>query len=61
MKHSPGISGRLLSEFGRHEINIRAINQSGDEMCIVVGVDNRDFEKAVRAIYTKFIAEVKEK
>lgn len=61
MKHSPGISGRLLSEFGRHEINIRAINQSGDEMCIVVGVDNRDFEKAVRAIYTKFIAEVNEK
>ena len=61
MKHSPGISGRLLSEFGRNQINIRAINQSGDEMSIIVGVDNRDFEKAVRAIYTKFIAEVKQK
>ena len=61
MKHSPGISGRLLSEFGRNQINIRAINQSGDEMSIIVGVDNRDFEKAVRALYTKFIAEVKQK
>ena len=61
MKHSPGISGRLLSEYGRNQINIRAINQSGDEMSIIVGVDNRDFEKAVRAIYTKFIAEVKQK
>ena len=61
MKHSPGISGRLLSEFGRNQINIRAIYQSGDEMSIIVGVDNRDFEKAVRAIYTKFIAEVKQK
>lgn len=61
MKQAPGMSGRLLSEFGRNQINIRVINQSSDELSIVVGVDNRDFEKAVHAIYAKFIAEEKRK
>ena len=55
MKSVPGISGRLLSEFGRNQINIKVINQSSDELSIVVGVDNRDFEKAIRCIYDKFI------
>ena len=55
MKSVPGISGRLLSEFGRNQINIKVINQSSDELSIVVGVENRDFEKAIRAIYDKFV------
>ena len=55
MKSVPGISGRLLSEFGRNQINIKVINQSSDELSIVVGVDNRDFEKAIRCIYDKFV------
>ncbi len=55
MKQVPGISGSILSEFGKNEINIKVINQSSDELSIVVGVQNRDFEKAIQAIYTKFI------
>ena len=57
MKKVPGQSGRLLSEFGRNKINIKVINQSSDELSIVVGVDDKDFEKAIHAIYTKFIME----
>ena len=57
MKAVPGMSGRFLSEFGRNQINIKVINQSADELSIVVGVENRDFEKAIRCIYDKFIAE----
>lgn len=57
MKAVPGMSGRLLSEFGAHQINIKVINQSSDELSIVVGVEDRDFEKAIHAIYDKFIAE----
>lgn len=57
MKQVPGMSGRFLSEFGRNHINIKIINQSSDELSIVVGVENRDFEKAIRCIYDKFIAE----
>ncbi len=60
MKDQPGMSGRLLSEFGSNEINIKVINQSCDELSIVVGVHNRDFEKAINCIYERFIAEEKE-
>lgn len=60
MKNQPGMSGRLLSEFGSNEINIKVISQSCDELCIVVGVDNRNFEKAINCIYDRFIAEEKE-
>jgi aspartate kinase len=57
MKAVPGASGRFLSEFGRNQINIKIINQTADELSIVVGVTNRDFEKAIQCIYDKFIAE----
>ena len=59
MKAMPGISGSLLSEFGRNSINIKVINQSADELSIVVGVENRDFEKAIKCIYDGFILEEK--
>ena len=57
MKEKPGISGKLLSEFGANTINIKVISQTADELSILVGVMNRDFEKAIRCIYDKFITE----
>ena len=57
MKKVPGMSGQFLSEFGNNGINIKVINQSSDELSIVVGVDDRDFEKAIHAIYDKFISQ----
>ncbi len=57
MKSRPGMSGKFLSEFGRQGINIKMINQSSDELTIVVGVENRDFEKAINCIYERFISE----
>ncbi len=57
MKNMPGMSGRILSELGAKQINIRTITQSCDELSIVIGVDNRDFSKAIQAIYNKFINE----
>lgn len=57
MKQVPGSSGQFLSEFGRQQINIKVINQASDELTIVVGVDNRDFEKAIQCIYERFIKE----
>lgn len=57
MKALPGISGSILSEFGRNSVNIKVISQSCDELSIIVGVANRDFEKAIRCIYDKFIIE----
>lgn len=57
MRHRPGISGALLSEFGRNQINIRIICQSSYELSIILGVNDADFEKAIQAIYDKFILE----
>ncbi len=61
MKEVPGISGQLLSEFGRNKVNLKVISQTSDELCIVVGVMNRDFEKAIRCIYDKFVTEERKK
>ena len=37
------------------DVNIRMINQGSSEINIIVGVENDDFEKAVRGIYKAFI------
>lgn len=57
MKEQPGMSGKLLSEFGYNHINIKTISQTADELSVVVGVMDRDFEKAIQCIYDKFIKE----
>lgn len=55
MKNKPGMSGLLFGELGLHNINIRIISQAADEIDIIIGVDNTDFEKTIRCIYDKFI------
>lgn len=57
MKAKPGISGSLLSEFGKHKINLKIINQSADELSIVVGVGNSDYKAAIKCIYDRFVLE----
>ena len=39
----------------RAGINVRMIDQGSSELNIIVGVDNLDFEVAVRAIYKAFV------
>lgn len=55
MVYRPGISGKVFGELGKHDINIRTINQGSDEINIVVGVENKDFEKTIRVMYERFI------
>ncbi len=57
MKAVPGMAGSFLAELGRNNINIKIINQGSDELSIMVGVDNKDFEDAIQCIYNKFIIE----
>jgi aspartate kinase len=54
MAHTPGIAARLFSALGRHEINVRMIDQGSSEINIIVGVENEDFEKTLNAIYRSF-------
>ena len=54
MMFRPGISGRLFNALGENGINVRTIAQGADELSILVGVYNKDFDKAVRVLYESF-------
>lgn len=54
MVRSKGIAARLLSAIAGADINIRMIDQGSSEMNIIIGVDEADFERAVRAVYVEF-------
>jgi aspartate kinase len=49
-----GAGGRLFNTLGQHGINIHMISQGSDEISIFVGVENKDFKKAIRVIYDEF-------
>ena len=55
MANRPGMSGRLFGALGQAGINIRMISQDPNEVDIVVGVDNKDFEKAIQVMYHSFV------
>ena len=54
MASRPGISGRLFAALGDAGVNIRTIAQGADELSITVGVDNAQFETAIRVLYNGF-------
>ncbi|MBQ2710177.1 MAG: ACT domain-containing protein [Clostridia bacterium] len=54
MVRSKGIAARLLTAIAGADINIRMIDQGSSEMNIIVGVDEADFERAMRGIYVEF-------
>lgn len=56
MSRRAGTSGRIFGVLGDAGINIRMITQSSQEISIIMGVTNADFERAIRVIYDKFVA-----
>ena len=54
MSSQPGVSGRLFKALGDEGINIRTIAQGADELAITVGVENEQYEKAIRVLYDSF-------
>ena len=54
MPFRPGVSGKLFKALGDNGINIRTIAQGADEPSIIVGVENKDFESAIRVLYDGF-------
>ena len=55
MAFRPGISGKIFAALGEAGINIRMINQGPDELNIIFGVDNSDFEAAIKVLYNSFV------
>ena len=55
MAFRPGISGKIFAALGKAGVNIRMINQGPDELNIIFGVDNKDFNTAIRVLYDSFV------
>ena len=51
-----GVSAKLFTALAEKKVNIRMIDQGSSEMNIIVGVENKDFEKAIQAIYGAFVS-----
>lgn len=54
MVYRSGISGSIFGALGDSDINIRTISQGASELNITIGVDDKDFEKAVQVLYDRF-------
>ncbi|PRR77381.1 Aspartokinase 3 [Clostridium liquoris] len=54
MLRSIGTSARIFDALAKNDINVRMISQGSSEINIIVGVENKDFENAIRAIYNAF-------
>ena len=55
MVKSKGTAARVFSAISAADINIRMIDQGSSELNIIVGVEERDLEKALNAIYGEFV------
>ena len=51
MVDKPGISGKIFGIVGNNNINIKMIAQGSQELTIIVGVSNKDFENTIKALY----------
>ncbi|MBP3894652.1 MAG: aspartate kinase [Atopobiaceae bacterium] len=55
MNRRAGTSGRIFGALGEAGINIRMITQSSQEISIIMGVNNTDFDRAINVIYQTFV------
>lgn len=55
MVHNCGTAARLFGAMSRSGVNVRMIDQGSSELSIIVGVDEKDFETTIRAIYEEFV------
>ena len=54
MNRRVGTAAKLFAALAEAEVNIRMIDQGSSEQNIIVGVENADRERAIRAIYDAF-------
>jgi aspartate kinase len=54
MTNTPGILARASGALAWCGINIRIVDQGSSELSIIIGIDNDDYEAAIRALYAEF-------
>ena len=55
MKSQRGTAGRVFSALAHARVNVKMIDQGSSELNIIIGVDESEFETAVKAIYDIFV------
>ena len=56
MISSKGMAARVFDALAKAGVNIRMIDQGSDELNIIVGIDEGNYEKALNALYSGMIA-----
>ena len=54
MQKAKGTAAKIFTSISSEDINIRMIDQGSSELNIIIGVEESDFEKAVKSIYRSF-------
>jgi aspartate kinase len=55
MIKTKGTAARVFNAVAQADVNIRMIDQGSSELNIIIGVNDCDFEKAMKAIYREFV------
>ena len=55
MKSNRGTAARIFAALAHVNVNVKMIDQGSSELNFIIGVDNRDFEAAIKAIYDIFV------
>ena len=55
MVKAKGTAARVFDAISNAGVNIRMIDQGSSEISIIVGVEEHDFDKALKAIYSEFV------
>jgi len=55
MRRMRGTAGRIFSALAHAHVNVKMIDQGSSELNIIIGVEDSDFEAAIRAIYDIFV------
>ena len=55
MRATRGTAGRIFSALAHANVNVKMIDQGSSELNIIIGVEDRDFEAAIKAIYDIFV------
>lgn len=55
MRKQRGTAGKLFSALAEERVNVKMIDQGSSELNIIIGVEEEDFETAMKAIYKAFV------
>ncbi|MBR3966600.1 MAG: aspartate kinase [Clostridia bacterium] len=55
MVKAKGTAARIVSAVSAADVNIRMIDQGSSELNVIIGVDEKELESALKAIYAEFV------